>query len=54
MKNGAKVVPASGQPHGFDSLVRFWACFFVCLITLGIIAGLMLAGLFLVMGYRML
>lgn len=39
-------------PHGFDSIVRFWACFLVCLVALGIISGLMLAGLFLLMGYK--
>ncbi|MGD0815204.1 MAG: hypothetical protein ABSA83_16520 [Verrucomicrobiota bacterium] len=44
---------SSDSPHGFDSLVRFWACFFLCLIALGIISGLMLGGLFLLMGYRM-
>jgi hypothetical protein len=52
-------VPADGPapvpdeaPHGFDSIVRFWACFLVCLVALGIISGLMLFGLFLLMGYH--
>jgi hypothetical protein len=35
-----------------NTLLRFWLCFFCCLIVLGIISGLMLAGLFLLMGYR--
>jgi len=47
-------VPAAPAeaPHGFDSIVRFWACFLVCLVVLGVISGLMLAGLFLLMGYH--
>jgi hypothetical protein len=53
MKIGPNVVSASSEPsQGINSLVRFWACFFLCLIVLGIISGLMLAGLFLLMGYR--
>jgi hypothetical protein len=51
MKNGANRVP-SQPPRGLDSLVRFWACFFLCLVILGIISGLLLGGLFLLMGYR--
>ena len=53
MKNGPNVVSASSEAsQGLNSLVRFWACFFVCLIALGLISGLMLAGFFLLMGYR--
>jgi hypothetical protein len=55
MKTGPSpnVVSAPSQPpQGFNSLVQFWACFFLCLIALGIISGLMLAGLFLFMGYK--
>jgi hypothetical protein len=51
MKNGANRVP-SQPPRGLESLVRFWACFFLCLVILGIISGLLLGGLFLLMGYR--
>jgi hypothetical protein len=53
MKIGPNVVSAPSQPpQGLNSLLQFWACFFLCLIVLGIISGLMLAGLFLLMGYR--
>jgi len=53
MKNGPNVVSASPDTsQGINSLARFWACFFFCLIALGFISGLMLAGLFLLMGYR--
>jgi hypothetical protein len=45
-------VPSEPQENRAASLIRFWACFFVCLVVLGIISGLMLAGLFLLMGYR--
>jgi len=53
MKNSPNIVSApSEQPQGLDSLLRFWACFVLCLVALGLIAGLMLAGFFLLMGYR--
>jgi hypothetical protein len=53
MKNGPDVVSVSaGQSQGINSLVRFWACFLLCLIVLGLVAGLMLEGLFLLMGYQ--
>jgi hypothetical protein len=51
MKNGPNVASPK-RPRGLDSLVRFWACFFLCLVILGIISGLLLGGLFLLMGYR--
>ena len=37
-----------------QSLVRFWLCFILCLTVLGLVSGLMLVGLFLLMGYRIL
>jgi len=53
MKNSPNVVSASSeQPQGMNSLVRFWLCFLLCLAALGIISGLMLVGLFALMGYR--
>jgi hypothetical protein len=53
MKNSPTVVPASPeQSQGLNGLVRFWACFLLCLAALGLIAGLLLAGFFLLMGYR--
>jgi hypothetical protein len=58
MKNSPNVVPAPApaeqpQPQeGPNTLVRFWACFFLCLAVLGFVSGLMLAGLFLLMGYK--
>jgi hypothetical protein len=53
MKNGPNVVSASSEPsQGINSLVRFWLCFFLCLIVLGLVSGLMLAGFFLLMGYQ--
>ena len=42
----------SEPPQRLHSLARFWACFFLCLIAIGLISGLMLAGFFLLMGYR--
>jgi hypothetical protein len=53
MKNSPNVVSASSGPsQGINGLLRFWACFFLCLVALGLIAGLLLAGFFLLMGYR--
>jgi hypothetical protein len=53
MKTVPNVVSAPAKPpQDVRGLLRFWACFFLCLVVLGIISGLMLAGLFLVMGYR--
>jgi hypothetical protein len=53
MKSSPNVVSASsGQPQDGSGVVRFWVCFFLCLLALGIISGLMLAGFFLLMGYR--
>jgi len=53
MKNSPNVVSVSSEPSpDGNSLVRFWACFFLCLLALGLISGLMLAGFFLLMGYR--
>jgi hypothetical protein len=52
MKNSPNVVPESSeQSQGIHGLVRFWACFLITLAALGLISGLMLVGLFLVMGY---
>ena len=53
MKNSPNVVSASPEKsHGLDSRVQFWACFLLSLVALGLISGLMLAGLFLLMGYH--
>jgi hypothetical protein len=53
MKNSPNVVPASAaQPQAAPSLARFWTCFFLCLLILGVISGMMLAGFFMLMGYR--
>ena len=53
MKNSPNVAPASSAPSpGINSTVRFWVCFLLCGAALGLISGLMLVGLFLVMGYR--
>jgi hypothetical protein len=47
---GAASPAETAQAPG--SLIRFWTCFFLCLLALGLISGLMLAGFFLLMGYR--
>jgi hypothetical protein len=55
MKNGPDIVSAPAESESsrrFNSALRFWACFFFCLLVLGIFSGLMLAGLFLFMGYH--
>jgi hypothetical protein len=53
MKNSPNVVPASSEPSpDGNSVLRFWACFLFCLCVLGLVSGLMLAGFFLLMGYR--
>ena len=53
MKNSPNAAPAPPEStQGFNSLARFWACFIFCLVALGIVSALMLAGLFLLMGYR--
>jgi hypothetical protein len=55
MKNSPDVVPdSSGSPQGINSLVRFWLFFILCLAALGLVSGLMLVGLFLLMGYHIL
>jgi hypothetical protein len=55
MKNSPNVVSAPPEPSpGGSSLVRFWACFVLCLAALGLVSGLMLVGLFLLMGYHIL
>jgi hypothetical protein len=46
--------PARENAGGIKSLVRFWVCFLLCLAGLGIVSGLMLVGLFLLMGYRII
>jgi hypothetical protein len=54
METGSNVLSASSEPsHGAVRLLRFWASFLLCLVVLGLISGLMLAGLFVLMGYRM-
>jgi hypothetical protein len=53
MKNSQNITSAaSAETPGVNSVLRFWACFAVCLIVLGAISGLMLAGFFLLMGYH--
>ena len=43
---------AAKPSQGSDTLLSFWVSFIVSLIGLGIISALMLAGLFLLMGYH--
>ena len=55
MKNSPNPEPvrSPSQPAaGGNTLVQFWVCFLASLLALGLIAGLMLAGFFLLMGYR--
>jgi hypothetical protein len=47
-----KTVPNEPAPAHSQYLARFWVCFAVCLVALAVISGMMLAGLFLLMGYR--
>lgn len=54
MKNSPDVPASPAEAHGFNSLIRFWVCFLVCLGVVGLISGLMLVGLFLIMGYKIL
>jgi len=53
MKNSLNVASAASEAApGLNNVLRFWACFFFCLLALGLISGLLLAGVFLLMGYR--
>jgi len=53
MKNSPDIASAAPEnTPGLNSVVRFWACFLLCLMALGVVAGAMLAGFFLLMGYR--
>jgi hypothetical protein len=55
MKTNAKTSPIAAAPAPPPpSAVRFWACFFLCMFILAVIAGLMLAGVFTLMGYHVL
>jgi hypothetical protein len=55
MKNSPNVATVSaGSSREAPSLAQFWACFFLCLFVLGLIAGLMLAGFFMLIGYHVI
>jgi predicted lipid-binding transport protein (Tim44 family) len=56
-KTRQKTVPVRAEPPPPAQprhLARFWGSFFLCLVVLGLIAGLMLAGLFMLMGFHVL
>ncbi len=43
---------APESPDKLQHVLRFWACFGICLVILGAISGLMLTVFFLMMGYH--
>lgn len=52
MKNSQTTSSTPTTETGLNTIVRFWACFAVCLVALALISGLMLTGFFLLMGYH--